>query len=351
LSYIFLLILCVLVFVAGAVLDRSLVQRRKDAIDERMGRQARAGLPWGKGIMALDVVFFLLVTLASTWVQVPAAHIGIQTRFGRVLPEALGEGGTFISPLTHVTTIDNAQRVIDIKSGGPGSAAAVAMTSDQVGLATLDVGFPYSLNIALAPKLYEKFRGRYEDTLLLPAAQFAVREASSQMTWVEATITRHEDFARALQNQFTLFVERNLTAVGFTPAEAQAAFVFPGAQLRGVLPPQRILAANAEYQAAQVDLRRQDTMTQIASKQAERRAQEGQGIDNLFQHLPKGYSSDDVYKIMMAVSAKENADALTRAIEEGKVSTMVVPYQSGLSMSAQAPSSSVPAAPVPVPVH
>ena len=344
-SYIFLFVFLALIFGVGFVLDR--MQRARVRSADGRGHPAEARWPFGRFIMSADLVILIVVTVASCWVQVPAAHIGIQTRFGRVLPEALGEGGTFMSPLTDVTTIDNAQRVIDIKSGGSGSAAAVAMTSDQVGLATLDVGFPYSLNIALAPKLYEKFRGRYEDTLLLPAAQFAVREASSQMTWVEATITKHEDFARALQTQFTLFVERNLTAVGFTPAEAQAAFVFPGAQLRGVLPPQRILAANAEYQAAQVDLRRQDTMTQIASKQAERRAQEGQGIDNLFQHLPKGYSSDDVYKIMMAVSAKENADALTRAVEDGKVSTMVVPYQSGLSVStaSSSPSPLAPAAP------
>lgn len=290
--------------------------------------------PLGEWLLGACVFLAASLTLLASWTQVPAGQVGVQTLFGRVLPEPLGEGLSFTSPLVSVVRLDAAQRVIDVRSderGGKSGPAATAMTRDQIGLPTLDVGFPYGLNPALAPKVYARFRGRYEQTVLMPAAQFAVREAAARTTWLEAAITAHDGFARALQSEFSGFVERNLAAVGFTPAEAKAAFVFPGVQLRAVLPPQRILAANAEYQAAQVDLRRQDTLNQIAQKQAERRGQEGQGIDNLFARLPKGYNADDVYKIMMAVAAKENADALMRAVEEGKVNLLALPFQTGIT--------------------
>jgi regulator of protease activity HflC (stomatin/prohibitin superfamily) len=271
-----------------------------------------------------------LVTLAFSWTPIPSAKVGVVTVFGKVQPGVLGEGQNWTAPWARVVECDLTLGLIDIQSTDAANAV-VAVTKDRVGLPTLSVGFLYQPNALLQAKLYERFRGNLLRTVLEPAAHNAIREATAQMTWEEAVVDKRDVLIQRMQEEFAKFVTESLVSAGLTREEAKAAFTFPAVQLRSVLPPKRILDANAELQAASIDLQRQAILTQIAGQVAERQRNQGTGIKNMFEQLPAGYASEDVYRVMSAVALKEQADALTRAVEEGKIQMMVVPYQGAVA--------------------
>ena len=282
-------------------------------------------------------------TAAFSWTSIGPAMVGVQTTFGAVnLNDELPEGGHWTRPWVSVAELDTQQILIEIKTDPGQPNTSIAMTKDEIPLTTLDVGFPVQMNPAMAPRVYGRFRGNYVQTLLVPAAHSAVREAATRLTWREATVQKRDEFTRTLHEEFSASVRRNLVAAGLTQQEADAAFVIPGVQLRAVLPPARILGANAERQAASVDLERQQVLTQIAEQEAVRRRQEGIGIRNLFEQLPEGYSTQDVLNILTAVARKEEAEAMHRAVVDGRVQTMVIPYGSSAPIASGAPGTTVP---------
>lgn len=269
-------------------------------------------------------------TFFASYTVIPPATVGVKVTFGRVSDEPMLPGPAFVAPWASVVSLEAAQLIVEIKTDPKEPNSSIAMTRDEIPLTTLDVGLPFQLNPALAPRVYAILRDRYAATVLAPAAHSAVREAATRLSWREATTEKREEFRAVMREEFAKQVQAALVSNGLTEAEAKVAFVFPAVQLRAVLPPQRILSANAERQAATVDLERQTVLTQIAEQQAQRRTQEGNGIKNLFEQLPTGYSADDVYKVLTAVSIKEQADALSRAVEENRITMMVMPYNAAV---------------------
>jgi hypothetical protein len=50
---------------------------------------------------------------------------------------------------------------------------------------------------------------------------------------------------------------------------------------------------------------------------------QGEGIDKMFLKLPKGYSATDVAAIMNSIANYKRAESFVKAIETGKVGTIV----------------------------
>ena len=95
-------------------------------------------------------------------------------------------------------------------------------------------------------------------------------------------------------------------------------------QLRKVLPPNKVLNAVAEKIAAEEDLERQKTLTQIAEEEARRRQNEGRGVNNLFAELPQGFSPSQIREVLGAIADKTRAEAMMKAVETGQVQVMVM---------------------------
>ena len=194
------------------------------------------------------------------------------------------------------------------------------------------VTFQFRKNGDIQPVMYEKFKGDDENSILRPAATSALRDAASLFTADEATGDHRDDLVRAIQAAFNKAIQANLISNGLSPAQAQAAYIIPQVQLQTVTPPDRILEANAEKQASNIDLQRQSILTQIAHQQASRQEMQGEGVRKMFDKLPAGYSAKDVYYILAAITLKENADSFYRAVESGKVTVYPVPQSSPMTI-------------------
>ena len=94
--------------------------------------------------------------------------------------------------------------------------------------------------------------------------------------------------------------------------------LFP-VQIRGIYPPNRIRQAASEKVAAEEELKRQETLTQIAEEEARRRANEGKGVQMMFDELPDGFTADEIARVVNAISAKTRAEAVMKAVNTEQV--------------------------------
>lgn len=300
---------------------------------------AMAFLFLGRGIQGASLLLLSLVLmLASAIVVVPAGHVGVQVLFGEVRPGALREGLHIVNPLLSVSNFSVRRHALEFQSSSnsaPDQEDSAVAVSKQGTHMTVDAVFPYQLNPDTAWRVYQRYGGQSEYTtkLLRPAARAAMRDAIQAHGWLEASTSERDTIAAAMRTHFQEYVRLDLMELGFSADEAAKAFVFPPVQLRKILPAEQILVAVADKLAAEEELKKQITVTAIANEIAKRRTREGEGIANLFAHLPRGFNPKEIATILTAMADKQRADALEKAVNTGQAKVFVVNGQTPLAMN------------------
>ncbi len=287
-------------------------------------RAAGAGL--GSAIMFLVALGSAVASLILT---VPPGHVAVAALFGAVQPGVYREGLHFVNPLYVFEEFSVRRTMFDFRGSaqqrGRAGEEIVAVSSDSTPL-TVDVGFPLSLNAESSWRMYQRFGRQFAiaGQLIIPAARAAVRDAVATFTWRDATTVSRDRLAQKIEERFRALVVQDLTAAGFSEEEARATFTIQPVQLRKILPPDKVLNAVAEKIAAEEDLERQKTLTQIAEEEARRRQNEGVGVRNLFTELPKGFSPGQIREVLSAIADKTRAEAMMKAVETGQVRVIVM---------------------------
>jgi regulator of protease activity HflC (stomatin/prohibitin superfamily) len=262
-------------------------------------------------------------------VIVGAGEVAVPVRFGAVQQHVLHEGLHLVDPLTRFPRMNVQRNILEMSSGGgaqqaTGGAEVVALSADQLPM-TIDIGFPYALNPDSAARVYQRIGDDAAiDGLIRPAARSAVRDAVARFTWEDAATHRREDLAAQIGERFRYLIEADLRGLGFTELEAENAFSLPPVQLRRMLPPQGVQDAITQKLQAQQELQRQETLSQIARMEAERRGTEGLGLAKLFEELPKGYQPEQIAVVLNAMANKTRADAMLQAAQRQNVQTIIM---------------------------
>lgn len=260
---------------------------------------------------------------------IDSRDVGVISTFGNIdLDQVpLQSGLHFVPPWDSIIHVSTVQQSIEVNS----STVGTSIDKDKIPM-TVDATIAYSINPIAAPKIIKYFGEDYQRSLLNRAAPSAVRDSVLDFSWSEAMTTKHDALAKEIHDKFKNVIVENMISKGMSKSEAENAFDIPEVKLQELLPPDRILAANAEYQAAGIDLQRQSVLTEIAGQEANRREQEGKGISKLMNALPANFTTQQIVDVMKAVSMKTEADAMTRAVEDNKVNLMVLPYGQNLSL-------------------
>lgn len=275
------------------------------------------------GIIGGAAILTGIVALECFTIVQPST-IGIERTAGHLHPQPLLEGPNMTWPWSSVDIVDIGQKVVKVNMHNVQDADGVSLD--------VDVWFQYRKNPELQVEMYRIFRGKDDDTVLNTATVTAVHEAIGKFHTPEATVTRRGDVIKAITADFKKDVVATLVSNGIPEKVAESVYIIPDVQLHSVTPPDRILNANAERGAAQIDLERQSTMTAIAEQTAIRQGKQGDGIKKLFAALPAGYTAKDVLMILSAITLKENADSFERAVLTNKVNVLPLPQQSPLSL-------------------
>lgn len=272
---------------------------------------------------------FMLCLIFNIWVSISVGHVGIAVWFNNVQKTTYEQGLHLpINPLMDFHEMSVQRQTVEFQAPSKDSKAAntdeiIALSKDNL-LLTVEATCPFMLNPAYAWWVYRNIGKDYINGLIKPAARSALRDALAQFSFVAAGTEQREDLQMKMTDFFAKAIFNDLTKLGLDPAEANKIFTIPTVQLRKVLPPEKVQNAISEKLAADQDLQRQHTLTEIAREQANRRKQEGRGIKELFTELPKDFRPNEMARLLEAMATKENADANMKAVESGKVNVLVL---------------------------
>lgn len=161
------------------------------------------------------------------------------------------------------------------------------------------------------------------DALIYNSARSAARDTLANFTWDELAYLKRDEASQWLSDRFMAVLTADLVSSGLPEDAASNVLRAYTAQIREVRVPTSILNANANLAASRVELERQAVLTQIAEQEAQRRSNEGTGIQQMWANLPDATASD-IALILDAVSNKTRADALAQAVQDGQVTVMVL---------------------------
>lgn len=316
------LLILALLAVTGVILLVYWWRKRIDAL------RYAAGAVLGSGL-ALAIFWSVTVVAPGT--------VKVQILFGTVAEETLSEGLHIINPLVDLVAYDVRRQRVDVTAAQGQGSGAPAVGADGVRLDRVDATMPFRLVPEMAGRVHQRMGPNYLFLMVAPVARSALRDAISQFPAESVATTNRDAVAARATELFASKLIAELAESGFSTQEAGGAFVVSPTQLRRVELPARILQANAEKRAAEIDLERQRTITLIAQEEAVRRGNEGQGVRNLIDSLglARSPSPEQIADLLRAMANKTTADALVRAVEDGDVNVMVIPHGTPTALTGQ----------------
>lgn len=270
-----------------------------------------------------------LFVLYNSIIIVPVGFMYVGVWFGTVQQKAYTAGWQPVNPMLDFVTMDARQINAEFESVAnegtkPGDNIVTAVSKNNLPL-TVDVTYMFRLNPTWAWWVYANYGNdtTYLSNLIKRVAQTATKNATANFTDEEATTSKRIALAEQMKSDFEDGLVANIMEQGLPRAAAQEVFHVMPAQLSKVLPPTQVIDAISNKAAALQDLERQKTLTSIAMEVANRRAQEGAGVNKLFEQLPKGFNAEQISHVLRALADKTRSDAELKAVETGKVNAIV----------------------------
>lgn len=260
-------------------------------------------------------VIAVIASLASSITIIDNGEVGVVKVLGETAQSELLPGLRMTAPWHEVVAYNALPR--------PFIYEGKVIASDKNPL-TVTVGFAVKLNTALAWKVQQKVGQMYFDNFVVPAGQTATRLGFANFPWDAAATSERAAVEAAILKEFRNVLYQQFMSAGLTKEETEAALIIAPVQLRESLPDGKVLNSVAEKTAALQDLERQGTLTDIATKEAERRGQEGAGVKLLFEALPADFTPAEISEVLGALANKTRADAMLKAVESGQIDTVIM---------------------------
>merc|ERR1712022_79911 len=216
--------------------------------------------------IVLALAFFWFVTSVRT---VPPAHVGIAVTFGSVSTGTLQSGLHILNPFSSVVTMNLKTQLVYSENIVP----------TQEGLnVELDVSLLYHVDLSKVRDIYLQLGEAYEETLIMPELQSAVRGLTSEVSAKALYTSGRTEIHDKLHKELT----DKLTARGI---------VLEDVLLKGIkLPKQLTDAIELKAQAEQESARMEFVLTK-EQQEAERKKVEAQGISAFQRIVSEGISA------------------------------------------------------------
>ena len=142
-------------------------------------------------IFGITVVVLIILIILLSISTVPTGHVGIKVRFGAVQNDVITEGLNWKLPfIESIKKMDCRTQRVDIEGEGA--------SKDLQTVATY-IAVNYRVNQEKAFELYKTVGTNYNEIIVRPAAQEAMKNSLAQYT-AEELITKRTEVASTLQN-------------------------------------------------------------------------------------------------------------------------------------------------------
>ena len=156
-----------------------------------------------RAVVGIVIAAALVFVGANSLHAVPAGHTGVVTRFGAVDQQVLGEGLHVVLPfVTRVVNINNQVMKAEVTSN---SASQDLQTVNST------VALNYRIDSQSAASVYQNIGVNYENVVVIPAIQEAVKSVMAQYT-AEELITMRQTVGNEMQQN----ISEKLVPYGFS---------------------------------------------------------------------------------------------------------------------------------------
>ncbi len=224
----------------------------------------------------------LVLTVMSTVAIIPAGHVGVQVLFGKVKPEALGEGIQVINPFVVVQEMSVRTETYTMSATSDegevrGDDSIQALSADGLSM-PLDITVVFRLVGSDAPRVYRDIGADYVEKIIRPSSRTAVREAIAGFTAQEAYSTKREALPLKMQDlliqRVKSLLEQRDTFKGATGV------IVEQVMLRKIQLPDKVKnAIEAKLEAAQQSEQMQFVLEK-ERQEAERKRIEAKGVSD-----------------------------------------------------------------------
>lgn len=147
-----------------------------------------------KVVVSVVAALAIVIVGASSLHAVPAGHTGVVTRFGAVDDAVLGEGLHVVIPFV--------TRVIDMNNQVTKAEVLSASASKDLQTVNSTVALNYRIDAPSAASVYRNIGVNYENVVVIPAIQEAVKSVMAQYT-AEELITMRQTVGAEIQEEIS----------------------------------------------------------------------------------------------------------------------------------------------------
>jgi regulator of protease activity HflC (stomatin/prohibitin superfamily) len=229
----------------------------------------------------VGIVFALIGLLTSAIKQIDAGEVGVQSVFGKVVPETLSSGLNFVNPIANVYIFDAKTQnytmsAVHDEGDKSGDDAIRVLTADGLEV-VVDLTVLFRILPSEAPKILKEIGEDYKNKVVRPITRTMIRDNAVYYDAVALYSLKRNEFQTRIYND----IEKNFKKRGL---------VLEQLLIRNINLPNSVKQTIESKINAEQDAQKMQFVLQKEKQEAERKRVEAQGIADYQKILSTGLS-------------------------------------------------------------
>lgn len=240
----------------------------------------------------VGIVFALIGLLTSAVKQIDAGEVGVQSVFGKVVPETLSSGLNFVNPIANVYIFDGKTQnytmsAVHDEGDKSGDDAIRVLTADGLEV-VVDLTVLFRILPSDAPKILKEIGEDYKNKVVRPITRTMIRDNAVYYDAVALYSLKRNEFQTRIYND----IEKNFKKRGL---------VLEQLLIRNINLPNSVKQTIESKINAEQDAQKMQFVLQKEKQEAERKRVEAQGIADYQKILSTGLSDKQLqYESILA---------------------------------------------------
>ncbi len=240
----------------------------------------------------VGIVFALIGILTSAIKQIDAGEVGVQSVFGKVVPETLSSGLNFVNPIANVYIFDGKTQnytmsAVHDEGDKSGDDAIRVLTADGLEV-VVDLTVLFRILPSDAPKILKEIGEDYKNKVVRPITRTMIRDNAVYYDAVALYSLKRNEFQTRIYND----IEKNFKKRGL---------VLEQLLIRNINLPNSVKQTIESKINAEQDAQKMQFVLQKEKQEAERKRVEAQGIADYQKILSTGLSDKQLqYESILA---------------------------------------------------
>ena len=263
----------------------------------------------------VGIVFALIGLLTSAVKQIDAGEVGVQSVFGKVVPETLSSGLNFVNPIANVYIFDGKTQnytmsAVHDEGDKTGDDAIRVLTADGLEV-VIDLTVLYRVITNETPKIFKQIGVNYTDKIVRPVTRTRIRDNAVYYDAVALYSTKRSEF----QQRIFKTIEADFKSRGL---------ILEQLLIRNINLPASVKATIESKINAEQDAQKMTFVLQKEKQEAERKRVEAQGIADYQRIISTGLTDKQLQYEQIKAQKEIATSPNSKIIFMGKGSAPVI---------------------------